>query len=79
MSYATINGQELHYETYGAPAAGRRPLVLLHGGLLTTELSFGPLLEPLAAAGRSSRSSCRGTGTRPTPTGRWRSSRSRAT
>ena len=49
MSYATINGQELYYETRGAAAGGGRPLVLLHGGLLTTELSFGPLLEPLAA------------------------------
>jgi pimeloyl-ACP methyl ester carboxylesterase len=26
-----------------------RPLVLLHGGLLTIDLNFGPLLEPLAA------------------------------
>lgn len=49
MSYATVNGQELYYETYGeAVAGGPRPLVLLHGGLHTIGLSFGPLLEPLA-------------------------------
>ena len=51
MSYATINGQELYYETHGDLSADRRPLVLLHGGLLTIDLSFGPLLGPLAARG----------------------------
>jgi pimeloyl-ACP methyl ester carboxylesterase len=49
MSYATVNGQELYYETRGGPLDGARPLVLLHGGLQTTDLAFGPLLEPLAA------------------------------
>jgi pimeloyl-ACP methyl ester carboxylesterase len=44
MAYAPVNGLNLYYETYGSG----RPLVLLHGGLLTIELSFGPLLEPLA-------------------------------
>src|SRR5215467_6563628 len=45
MTYAPLNGLQLYYEIRGAG----RPLVLLHGGLLTIELSFGPLLEPLAA------------------------------
>ena len=45
MTYAPVNGLQLYYETRGAG----RPLVLLHGGLMTIELNFGPLLEPLAA------------------------------
>ncbi len=46
MPYAPVNGLQLYYETHGSG----RPLVLLHGGLLTIELNFGPLLEPLAAS-----------------------------
>ena len=45
MAYAPVNGLELYYERRGSG----RPLVLLHGGLLTIDLNFGPLLEPLAA------------------------------
>ena len=45
MTYASVNGLELYYEIRGSG----RPLVLLHGGLLTAGLTFGPLLEPLAA------------------------------
>jgi pimeloyl-ACP methyl ester carboxylesterase len=50
MTYAPIGGQQLYYEVHGSDLRGGvRPLVLLHGGLLTIELSFGPLLGPLAA------------------------------
>ena len=45
MTYAPVNGLQLYYEIHGLG----RPLVLLHGGLLTIDLSFGPLLEPLTA------------------------------
>src|ERR1700745_559986 len=45
MGYAPVNGLQLYYEIRGSG----RPLVLLHGGLLTIDLRFGPLLEPLAA------------------------------
>jgi pimeloyl-ACP methyl ester carboxylesterase len=45
MTYARIAGQQLYYEVHGSG----RPLVLLHGGLLTIDNSFGPLLGPLAA------------------------------
>jgi pimeloyl-ACP methyl ester carboxylesterase len=45
MTYALVNGQQLYYETRGSG----RPLVLLHGGLLTIDLSFGSVLGPLAA------------------------------
>jgi pimeloyl-ACP methyl ester carboxylesterase len=43
---APVNGLQLYYETHGSG----RPLVLLHGGVQTIDLSFGPLLKPLAAS-----------------------------
>jgi pimeloyl-ACP methyl ester carboxylesterase len=46
MTYAPVNGLQLYYEIHGRG----RPLVLLHGGLMTIDLNFGPLLEPLAAS-----------------------------
>jgi pimeloyl-ACP methyl ester carboxylesterase len=46
MAYAPVNGLQLYYEIHGSG----RPLVLLHGGLLTIGLNFGPMLEPLAAS-----------------------------
>jgi pimeloyl-ACP methyl ester carboxylesterase len=46
MTYAPINGLQLYYEIRGTG----RPLLLLHGGLMTIELNFGTLLEPLAAS-----------------------------
>jgi pimeloyl-ACP methyl ester carboxylesterase len=45
MTYASVNGLQLYYEVHGSG----RPIVLLHGGLLTIGLTFGPLLKPLAA------------------------------
>ena len=45
MTYESVNGLRLYYEVHGAGA----PLVLLHGGLMTIDLNFGPVLEPLAA------------------------------
>src|ERR1700674_1015974 len=46
MTYASVNGLQLHYEVHGSG----RPLVLLHGGLMTIDLNFGLLIEPLAAS-----------------------------
>jgi pimeloyl-ACP methyl ester carboxylesterase len=46
VTHAPVNGLQFYYEIHGSG----RPLVLLHGGLLTIDLSFGPLLEPLAAS-----------------------------
>ena len=37
--YAEVNGINLYYETHGAG----RPLILLHGGLMSGEM-FGPIL-----------------------------------
>src|ERR1700733_469414 len=45
MTYAPVNGLDPYYEIRGSG----KPLVLLHGGLMTIDLTFGPLLEPLAA------------------------------
>jgi len=38
--YASVNGMQMYYEVHGAG----RPLVLLHGGLLTIDLTFGPII-----------------------------------
>ncbi|HUA31646.1 MAG TPA: alpha/beta fold hydrolase [Streptosporangiaceae bacterium] len=46
MTYAPVNGLQLYYEVRGSG----RPLLLLHGGLLTIDLNFGSLVEPLAAS-----------------------------
>jgi pimeloyl-ACP methyl ester carboxylesterase len=45
MAYAQVNGLELYYEVHGTG----KPLVLLPGGLLTIDLSFGALLPDLSA------------------------------
>ena len=44
-SYADINGLHLYYEIHGSG----RPLVLLHGGLMSGE-TFGPVLPALAGS-----------------------------
>src|SRR6266566_6480680 len=41
--YAKVNGLNFYYETHGAG----RPLILLHGGLMSNE-TFGPVLQQLA-------------------------------
>ncbi|MBV9951267.1 MAG: alpha/beta hydrolase [Acidimicrobiia bacterium] len=47
-SFADINGLQLYHEIHGSG----RPVVLLHGGLQTIDLMFGPLLPTLAARRR---------------------------
>lgn len=44
MPYADVNGLHLYYEQHGHG----RPLVLIHGGLLTIELSFGTAIPVLS-------------------------------
>jgi pimeloyl-ACP methyl ester carboxylesterase len=44
MPYADVNGLNLYYEQHGEGP----PLVLLHGGLVTIELSFGAAIPFLA-------------------------------
>lgn len=43
-AYATVNGLRMYYEVHGTG----RPLVLLHGGLATIDVSFGHLVPTLA-------------------------------
>lgn len=47
--YAKVDGLEMYYEIHGAGDGTRRPLVLLHGGVLTVGLSFAAVLPALAA------------------------------
>jgi pimeloyl-ACP methyl ester carboxylesterase len=59
-AYADVNGLHLYYEVHGpaldsaegraAVAAGRLPLILLHGGLGSGEM-FGPVIPLLTGAG----------------------------
>ena len=42
-AYADVNGINLYYETHGEG----RPMILLHGGLVSGEM-FGPILPALA-------------------------------
>ncbi|SEG69055.1 Pimeloyl-ACP methyl ester carboxylesterase [Actinacidiphila yanglinensis] len=48
-AYAEVDGLEMYYEVHGDADGTGRPLVLLHGGVLTIDLSFGALLPALAA------------------------------
>lgn len=45
--YASVNGLRLYYEIHGEIHRTGSPLVLLHGGALTIELSFGTVLPAL--------------------------------
>ena len=45
QGYAPVNGLRMYYEVHGTG----RPLALLHGGLMTIDLSFGAILPELAA------------------------------
>ncbi|GAA5006741.1 alpha/beta fold hydrolase [Actinopolymorpha pittospori] len=45
-AYAPVNGLEMYYEVHGTG----RPLVLLHGGLLTIDSNFGPMLPAFATS-----------------------------
>jgi pimeloyl-ACP methyl ester carboxylesterase len=44
--YAPVNGLNMYYEIHGTG----RPVVLIHGGLLTIDLSFGRVLPEIAAS-----------------------------
>lgn len=52
--YAPVNGLRMYYEVHGPreDEASGRPLVLLHGGLLNIDLSFGHLLPGLTVGRR---------------------------
>lgn len=43
-----VNGHEVWYEVHGDLATGRTPVLVLHGGMMTIESSFGALIPGLA-------------------------------
>jgi pimeloyl-ACP methyl ester carboxylesterase len=47
-TYASVNGLQMYYEVHGSGPA----LVLLHGGLGTVGLNFGPMIPALAESHR---------------------------
>ncbi|MFJ8744740.1 alpha/beta fold hydrolase [Embleya sp. NPDC127516] len=49
VGYASVNGIEMYYESHGTDGP---PLVILHGGAQTIDLSFAALLPALAARRR---------------------------
>jgi pimeloyl-ACP methyl ester carboxylesterase len=48
QDFASVNGLKMYYEMHGSG----RPLLLLHGGLHTIGLTFGPVLPALATTRR---------------------------
>src|SRR3954452_17993375 len=48
--YADVNGLHMYFEVHGTleVSGTARPLVLLHGGMLTIELNFAGLIPSLA-------------------------------
>src|SRR5688572_25349190 len=46
--YAPVNGIKIYYEIHGAHRGDRKPLVLLHGGLMTIDLTFAKILPLLS-------------------------------
>jgi pimeloyl-ACP methyl ester carboxylesterase len=44
-AYATVNGLRMYYEIHGS---GGTPLVVLHGGVLTIDVTFGAMLPALS-------------------------------
>ena len=64
--YVDVNGLHMYYEEYGAPEGS--PLVLLHGGILTIELSWAAVIPELATRHRVIGVEMQGHGRMPTPT-----------
>src|ERR1700730_10684647 len=73
--YADVDGLHMYYEVYGQGS----PLVLLHGGMLTIDLSFAALIPALAGQHQLIGGKCRDTAAPPTSTGRSRRRRWPAT
>ncbi|WP_232661809.1 alpha/beta fold hydrolase [Pseudonocardia sp. TRM90224] len=47
--YLPVDGIDVYYEVHGAAREGKAPLVLLHGGLVAIDMSFGGMIPRLAA------------------------------
>ncbi|RJE85749.1 alpha/beta fold hydrolase [Paracoccus onubensis] len=44
----SVGGHDIWYHVYGKPAEGRSPVLLLHGGMMNTELTWSGLIPDLA-------------------------------
>ncbi len=44
----SVGGHDIWYHVYGKPAADRPPILLLHGGMMNTELTWSGLIPDLA-------------------------------
>lgn len=44
----TVGGHEVWYRAEGDPAAGPAPVLLLHGGMMNTDLTWSGLIPPLS-------------------------------
>ena len=51
MPFVSVNGARLYYETFGAAALGRAPIVLIHGSTQTGQADWAAVAPRLAAAG----------------------------
>lgn len=47
--YADVEGGRIHYQVYGDLAAGKTPLVVLHGSFMSGD-SMWPIIEPFSAS-----------------------------
>ena len=47
---ATVDGHAVYYEVHGDLASGETPVLLLHGGMMTIDLTFSELIPRLAEA-----------------------------
>jgi pimeloyl-ACP methyl ester carboxylesterase len=66
MAYAPVNGLQFDYKRHGSG----RPLVRLHGGVLTVGLNFGAVARGLAAGRQVIAVELQGPGPPPTPAAR---------
>lgn len=63
MSFILINDAQLFYETFGADAPGRTPILLIHGSTITGRADWASIAPRLAEAGyRVIVPDCRGHG-----------------
>lgn len=44
----SVDGHDIWYHVYGKPATDRSPILLLHGGMMNTELTWSGLIPDLA-------------------------------
>jgi pimeloyl-ACP methyl ester carboxylesterase len=51
MAYIEINGAQIYYETFGADAPGKAPILLIHGSTINGRTDWS-MVAPLLARDR---------------------------